>query len=606
MQNTSPIDNPVQDTDAFLNVTSSVSGKKWQRRKVDARAAETIVQREGCHPILADILVSRGVTADSFHSFTQPSLRDALPDPSVLKDMDVAAQRLADAIAGGETIGIFGDYDVDGTVSSALMSRYLTALDVPHAVHLPDRMTEGYGPNLPAFDGLAEKGAKLIVTVDCGATAGAVLSAAKVKGYEIVVLDHHLMETVPDALAIVNPQRPDDLSGLTELSAGGVVFMTLVATNRALRKAGHFKDRKEPNLLQWLDLVALSLVCDVMPLKGLTRTLVAQGLKLLQDFDTCQVGNPGLRALAAMAGAKGRAQAHHFGFAVGPRINAAGRIGHARLAYELLSSDDPATVETLAHRLQSLNGARQDVEAAVLDAAIEQAEARGGRDVAAPLVVAEEGWHAGVIGIVAGRLKERFDRPTIVIAFEGDEGKGSGRSLPGVDLGEAIQQAVKAGIIAGGGGHPMAAGVSLTRAQLPGFEAYLAETLSAAVGTSRAERAFLLDGLIGVGSITRDFCDMVELAGPFGNAAPEPRFALEGVRLRHLKVLKDKHIALTVEDGMGRTARAITFGCIGQPLGDFLQAAADGRQVHLAGRIKPDDWRGGNAGQFHIEDAAIF
>ncbi len=583
----------------------SACGRRWVLREAPQRLVEMLTSQEGLHPVLARVLIGRGITPENAALFLAPSLRALLPDPSTLAGMDEAVERLATAIISGETIGIFGDYDVDGTTSAALLTRYLRALGQEPLVHLPDRQTEGYGPNMEAFRQLAEGGARLIVTVDCGATAHACLTEAAAEGLEVIVLDHHLMERgLPPARAVVNPNRADCPSGLTHLSAGGVVFMTLVALNRALRQRGYFADRQEPNLLRWLDLVALSLVCDVMPLRDLTRVLVRQGLAVLQDFDGANTGNPGLRALAAAAGAKGRAQASHFGFAIGPRINAAGRIGHARLAFDLLTSDDPQRVERVAGQLQALNGERQGVEADVLADAITQAEAKGGRNLDSPLIVAGEGWHPGVIGIVAGRLKERFDRPAIVIAWEeGGIGKGSGRSLPGVDLGQAISAAVEAGCLSGGGGHPMAAGLSLTRDQLADFEAYLREHLAAPIRAARADQVTRYDAQLGLGEIARSLCDLLEQAGPFGNGHPEPRFVVGPVRLRGLRILKDKHIAVTLQDGFGRNARAIAFGCVGEPLGDFLMANADGPAIALLGRVKPDDFRGGNAAQFQIEDA---
>lgn len=589
----------------YLGVSHSACGKSWRRRPFEAREAARLAQTLSLDPLLAEMITARGVHPDEAAGWLNPTLRAALPDPSSLRDMDTAAARIAEAVIRGETIGIFGDYDVDGTTSSALLARYFRALGVTVEVHLPDRQLEGYGPNLPAFKALKEKGASLVITADCGATARDVLAGARDLGLDVVVLDHHLMDLpAPPAVAVVNPNRPDCLSGLTNLSAGGVSFMTLIAVNRELRRQGFFADRQEPNLLGWLDLVALSLVCDVMPLTGLTRVLTRQGLALLQNFDSAASGNPGLRALAAEAGAKGLAQASHFGFSIGPRINAAGRIGHARLAFELLTTDDPGRAADLAARLSDLNGVRQGVEAAVLQAAREQAEAKGGRDLDTPLIVAGEGWHPGVIGIVAGRLKESFGRPAVVIAMEGGEGKGSGRSLPGVDLGAAIGRAVAQGVIAGGGGHPMAAGLSLTADQLPGFEAFLAQDLGGAVAEARAHQVLSLDGALGPAGLTREFCDGLALAAPFGNGNPEPRFALPRVRVRDLRVLKEKHMAVTVEDGAGRRARCIAFGCVGEPLGDFLEGAQRGGLIHLAGRAKPDDYRGGNAAQLQVEDAA--
>ncbi|WP_370334700.1 single-stranded-DNA-specific exonuclease RecJ [Parvularcula marina] len=602
--------NSKTDTDpagAFLGVDNSACGKTWQRRAFEPREAEMLVQRLGLDPLLAEMICARGIPVEEAEGWLNPTLKANLPDPSVLRDMDAAADRIAEAITEGETIGIFGDYDVDGTTSSAIFARYLRMLGAPFEVHLPDRQLEGYGPNLPAFEALKEKGASLIVTVDCGATAHDVMAGAAGLGLDVIVLDHHLMELpAPAARAVVNPNRPDDTSGLTMLSAGGVTFMTLIAVNRALRARGFFDDRAEPKLLSLLDLVALSLVCDVMPLKGLTRVLTRQGLALIQDFTAATSGNPGIRALAIEAGAKGAAQASHFGYSIGPRINAAGRIGHAKTAFDLLMTDDPDEAARLAARLSGLNGVRQGVEAEVLSAASEQAEAKGGREASTPLIVADDGWHPGVIGIVAGRLKEKFSRPAIVISFEGDEGKGSGRSLSGVDLGAAISRAVEEGIIKGGGGHPMAAGLSLMRDQLDAFERFLSEELGAGIKTAQSQQALHLDGALSPAGLSRRFHDSLQLAAPFGNGNPEPRFAMPRVRVRDIRVLKEKHMAVTVEDGSGRRARCIAFGCVGEPLGDFFEVAQKGGAlIHLAGRVKPDDWRGGDAAQFQVEDGAF-
>lgn len=588
---------------AFLGVDKSVTGRAWVRRSFDARAAEAISQRFGVHPTLAEVASGRGVDLDTASAFLKPSLRDTLPDPSCLVDADTAATRLADAIEGGQKIGVFGDYDVDGTTSAAVFSRYLDALGHPYEVHLPDRLTEGYGPNIEAFRALAAKGAGLIVTVDCGAHATGVIEQANADGLDVVVIDHHVpSDPLPPALAHVNPNRPDCASGLGMLSAAGVLFMVLVATNRELRKRGHFIAREEPKLTRWLDLVALSLVCDVMPLTGLTRTLVAQGLRVLGTFGPGPGGNVGMRALARIAKAKGVPLASHFGFQIGPRINAAGRIGHARTALELLTTDDPAKADELAEQLQALNGARQGVEREVLAEATALAEAKA---KGAPLVLAGAGWHPGVIGIVAGRIKERFGAPAVVVALDGDAGKGSARSLPGVDIGAAISAAADAGLIEGGGGHPMAAGLSLRADQVPGFEAFLADRLAEDVARATAARSLVLDGAVSVGSVTRTFCDALAPAGPYGQGNPEPRFALEGVRLHGIRQVGADHLSFSLADRMGRTARAIAFGCLGQPLGALIQGAQDGQPVHLAGRIKPDDWRGGDAGQLQVEDGAF-
>ena len=585
------------EPDALLGVAASVTGRAWRRREHCARTAEGIAQRFGVHPLLGEVASGRGVTLETAEGFLRPSLRGDLPDPSVLTDAEAAAERLAQAVTGSETIGVFGDYDVDGTSSAALLSRYLAALGVPHRVHLPDRLTEGYGPNLAAFRALRAEGAGLIVCVDCGAHAHGVLADARDEGFEVVVIDHHVPSApLPPALAHVNPNRLDDTSGLHGLSAAGVLFMVLVATNRRLRRDGRFIATPEPKLLPWLDLVALSLVCDVMPLTGLTRTLVTQGLKVMG-----QGGNLGVRTLSELAGAKGAPSASHLGFQIGPRINAAGRIGHARTAFELLTTDDEVAAARLAGQLNELNGARQGVEREVLDEAMAQARAKGD---APALVVAGQGWHPGVVGIVAGRIKERFGRPAVVVAMEGGGGKGSARSVPGVDIGGAISAAAEAGVIEGGGGHPMAAGLSLTADQLAPFEAYLTERLAAVVAEATAVRELVLDGTVGVASVTRGLCDALAPAGPYGQGNPEPRFAVEGARVSGVRIVGERHVSFTMSDRMGRTARAIAFGSVGEPVGTLLQAAQDGKAVHLAGRIKPDDWRGGDAAQLQVEDGA--
>jgi single-stranded-DNA-specific exonuclease len=514
-------------------------------------------------------------------------------------EMEKAATRLAEAVLAGETIGIFGDYDVDGTSAAALLFRYLRAVGAEIVVHLPDRFTEGYGPSPAALMSLEDRGVSVVVTVDCGSNHGAALGSVRC---DVVVLDHHLMGERPDVFALVNPQRPGDQSGLGGLSAGGIAFMTVVALNRILRERGHFGSRAEPKLLGLLDLVALSLVCDVMPLSGVTRTLVAQGLRLLGDLENGSAGNPGLRALAAVAGLKGEAQANHLGFQIGPRINAAGRIGHARTAFDLLTTDDPARAMVIAEKLENLNRERRRIEEAVRREAFAKAEGIASGDPAAPIVVAGEGWHPGVVGIVAGRLKERFHRPAFCISFEGDKGTGSGRSLGGVDLGSAVTAAVEAGVIDGGGGHAMAAGLTLKPSQLDGFRAFLGERLSAGIAAATRTNPLVLDGVVALGAVTARTCRMLAPAGPFGTGNPEPRFALADVVIRQSRVIGERHLALTIEDRMGKTARGIAFGVVGEPLGDLLSRDDRGR-LHIAGRITPDTWRGGEAAQFEVDDA---
>lgn len=554
-----------------------------------------MVQQHGVDTLLAEVLAARKILPQDLPSFFAPSLRRDMPDPSILMEMDAAAERIADAVTGGETIGIFGDYDVDGTTASALLYRYLAELGNTPVVHLPDRFTEGYGPSFEGFRALEEKGASVIVTVDCGSNHGDVVGSSSA---DVIVLDHHLMSERPDVFALVNPHRPGDRSNLGGLSAGGVAFMAMAAVNRVLRARGWFTDRPEPKLTRCLDLVALSLVCDVMPLSGLTRTFVTQGLRLLGSLDGDGGGNPGLRALARAGGLSGSATASHFGFQIGPRINAAGRIGHARMAFDLLTTDDPSRAAMIADKLEALNKERRRIEEAVRREALAQAEGQTG----AAIVTAGEGWHPGVVGIVAGRLKERFHRPAFCIAFEGDRGTGSGRSVPGVDLGAAVSAAVRAGAIEAGGGHAMAAGLSLTPGQLPGFRAFLDEALAPQLAIACEEPSLVLDAVVGLGAVDGRTCDVIEPAGPFGQGHPEPRFAFADVVIRHSRTVGDRHMAVTIEDRMGKTARGIAFGVVGEPLGDLLGAGGRER-LHLAGRISRDAWRGGDAAQVEIDDA---
>ncbi|WP_411818135.1 single-stranded-DNA-specific exonuclease RecJ [Hyphococcus sp. DH-69] len=574
------------------------SGRKWQLREADTRLALTIAQQNGIDPTIARILVARGVAPDQVERYLAPSLREELPDPLVLKDMDRAAERLCAAVNNGETIGIFGDYDVDGTTAASILKLYFDEIGAASQVYLPDRITEGYGPSVQAFKQLAADGADLIVTVDCGATAHEPIEEAAADNIDIVVFDHHLMNGPPPegATAVVNPNRPDDISGLGNLSAAGVAFMAVVALNRALRESGYFNERTEPRLLRFLDLTALGLVCDVMEIKGLTRVLVAQGLKVLGGN-----GNPGLIALGKQAGMKGAPSTYHMGFLIGPRINAAGRIGHARLAFELMTTDDPARRAQLAERLHVMNSERQEIEADVQAQALRDIESnqRHADDV---IVTAGEGWHPGVIGIVAGRLKEIYDRPVIVIGIEDNVGKGSGRSITGVDLGGAIGKARNDGLLLSGGGHAMAAGLSVDPSQIDNFRIFLNDALAADVSLARENRTLSLDAVIGPNAVSKSFADLVEMAGPYGPGNPEPVFALTNLRAKYTKVVGKGHLSVTLESDTGEQIRAIAFRAEGESLGQILTS---GKRFHVAGKVRADDWRGGDAGQMQISDAAL-
>jgi single-stranded-DNA-specific exonuclease len=573
------------------------SGRRWVLRDNDPVGALAIEVETGAPPEIARLLSARGVTAANAAEFLNPSLKRALPDPSTLADMDRAAARLADAIIAGETCGVFGDYDVDGTSGAAILKLYFNAVGAKLEVYLPDRLLEGYGPTIEAFRVLKGKGARLIVTVDCGAAAHQAISEAAAEGLDIVVLDHHQMDGPPPAgaFATVNPNRADDRSGLTLLSAAGVVFMAIVALNRALRARRFFEEHEEPDLRSFLDLTALGLVCDVMPMTGLARVLTAQGLKVLTGH-----GNPGLKALARKAGMKGVATAFDLGFLLGPRINAAGRIGHARLAFDLLTTADADLREALAEKLHVMNAERQAIERAVQEEAIALVERRRLHERAV-IVATGEGWHPGVVGIVAGRLKDRYQRPAIVAGVDAGLAKGSARSITGVDIGAAIRAARGAGLLLAGGGHAMAAGLTAAAGRLADLDAFLDHALRGDVDRAIAAQRFEIDALVAPGAVQARFARLIEAAGPFGPGNPEPIFALASMTVERTRLVGDAHLACDLVSATGEGVRAIAFRSEGEKLGDLLKSR---RRLHLAGRVKADGWRGGDAGQFQIVDAA--
>ncbi len=573
------------------------SGRRWRLRAADARATAAMAQHETIGPLLARVLAARGVRHDDADAYLHPTLRSALPDPYTLADMERGARRIADAILAGEQVGLFGDYDVDGTSAAAILKLYFDAVRAPLDVYLPDRMTEGYGPSIAAFRTLKERGARVIVTVDCGASAHEPVEQVAAEGVDVVVIDHHLMDGPPPrgAAATINPNRADDGSGLTDLCAAGLAFMTAIAVNRLLREAGRFANHPEPDLFSLLDLAALGLVCDVMPMTGLARILTAQGLKVLG-----MGGNPGLAALGARAGMKGPPSTYDLGFLLGPRINAAGRIGHARLAFELLTTRDQERRAFLVEKLHVMNAERQAIEAQVQEAAI-RAVNEGGHDGDDIIIAAGEGWHPGVVGIVAGRLKDIYDRPSIVIGVDGDTGKGSGRSIAGVDLGAAIGAAKNDGLLIAGGGHAMAAGLTIAPDKIDTLRQRLNQRLAQDVEHARADRMLDIDAVIAPDAVTKRFADMIARAGPFGPKNPEPVFALAHMRAEYVKTVGQNHVALTLVGDSGEKARAIAFRAAGEALGAAL---AGGGRLHVAGKVRADSWRGGDAAQLHIVDAA--
>ena len=579
--------------DAFLNVERSALGRRWVGPGAETeRLGLAIAQRLEAPEMVGRVLASRGVVPEAAAAYLAPTLRELMPDPSVLRDMDLAADRLARAARMGETVGLFGDYDVDGAASTALLVRWLRAMGIAARVHIPDRMTEGYGPNIPAMRALAAE-CSLILCLDCGTLAHEPIAAAVEAGAEVLVVDHHLGgATLPPALAVVNPNRQDESGEHGALCAAGVAFLLLVAANRALRAQGV----AGPDLMGLLDLVALATVADVAPLTGLNRALVRQGLKVMARRD-----RPGLAALADAARLTSAPAAYHLGYVLGPRINAAGRIGASALGTRLLATDDLHEAQALAERLEDLNRERREVEAGVLDAALMQAEARG---VEGPLVwAAGEGWHPGVAGIVASRLKERFDRPAVVIALAGEQGSGSCRSVPGVDIGADVAALAAEGLIVKGGGHRMAAGLTVRAESLEPAMARLAERLARQGAGRSGPQDLRLDGALSPGGATPDLVEMLEAAGPYGAASPAPRFALAGVRAGYVKPMGEGHLRLRLQ-GSGGAIDAVAFRVADTPLRAALSESA-GAVLHVAGRLETDDWGGRRRARLRIEDAAL-
>jgi single-stranded-DNA-specific exonuclease len=588
----------------FLGVAQSATGRAW-RDRLDARGAEralAIAQRHELPELLARVLAGRGIEVDAAASFLDPAVRDLMPDPDVLADMPAAAARLADAVTRHESVAIFGDYDVDGASAAAVLARFLQHAGLAPRIHIPDRLFEGYGPNVEAVRMLAENGATLLVTVDCGTTSHEPLAEARRLGMETIIVDHHLAdETLPPALAVVNPNRLDDLSGLGHLAAVGLVFMVLVATNRELRRRGFWASpRSEPDLLTLLDLVALGTVADVVPLKGLNRAFVAKGLIALRRRE-----NIGLTALMDVARLAGPPEPWHLGFLLGPRINAGGRIGRADLGVELLLHADPIEAARIAGKLDALNRERQAIEAAVLaQAEAEAMAALGAAERDAVVVTAGEGWHAGVVGLVAARLKERFGRPALAIALDaGGTGTGSGRSIAGVDIGSAVRQAVRDGLLIKGGGHAMAAGVTLRREALAPFRAFLEDKLSAAVAAARRADALLIDGALTAGAASPETVAAISRAGPFGAGNPEPVLAFPGHHLAYVDEVGTSHLRVRLRAGDGSGLNAIAFRAVGQKLGTEL-VQNRGRSVHAAGSLAIDRWNGEERVQLRLIDIA--
>jgi single-stranded-DNA-specific exonuclease len=588
----------------FLGVENSATGRAWRDRLDERGAARAlaIAQRHEIPELLARILAGRNIEADAVDAFLDPTIKGSMPDPNVLTAMPEAATRIADAMTRGESIAIFGDYDVDGATSAAVLARFLRSGGVEPIIHIPDRLFEGYGPNVEAVRALAARGATLLVTVDCGTTSLEPLSEAKALGMDVVVIDHHQAdEVLPPAVAIVNPNRRDDLSGLGYLAAVGLVFMTVVAVNRELRARGFWTaERPEPDLLTFLDDVALGTVADVVPLIGLNRAFVAKGLLVLRRRE-----QPGLVSLMDVARLSGPPEAWHLGFLLGPRINAGGRIGRADLGARLLLETDAIEAAKIAAELDRLNRERQAIEQETLaQAEAEAMAALGIEEKGAVVITAAEGWHPGVVGLVAARLKEKFGRPAFAIAIEpGGIGTGSGRSIAGVDIGRAVRRAVAEGLLVKGGGHAMAAGVTLRKGALAQLRAFLEAALSADVATARRLSGLMIDGAVSAAGANLDLVAMIERAGPFGSGNPEPVIALPAHTVTYAEEVGQAHMRVRFKSADGASVNAIAFRAAGQKLGTALLDSR-GRQVHAAGSFAIDRWQGEERVQFRLTDIA--
>ncbi len=587
----------------FLGVEQSATGLKWIDRlgQREANIALAMAQNHGFPDLVTRVLAGRGVGLDEAVAFMEPTIKSLMPDPASLTDMNKAAERIARAIAAREKVAIFGDYDVDGACSSAILSRFLTHYGIANRIYIPDRIFEGYGPNPAAMQELAEQ-ASLIVTVDCGTNSAAAITAAKDAGADVVVLDHHQVggELPAAAHAVVNPNREDDLSGQGHLCAAGVVFLTLVQTSRVLREQHVNLGVLGPDLLSLLDLVALATVCDVVPLKELNRAFVVKGILVARAQQ-----NAGLSALARVSRIGEPLNAFHFAYLVGPRINAGGRIGDAGLGARLLTLDDPNEAMRIAEELDRLNQERQAMETVML----EQAEAEAMVELSAGsgpavLVTASDDWHPGIVGLIAARLKERTRRPTFAIAFNANgTGSGSGRSINGFDLGKLVRNAVEQGLLVKGGGHAMAAGITVERSKMAALRAFFEESASEMVGHLRGNASLAIDGALSAAGATVPLYETMERAGPFGSGHPQPVLVLPHHRLVDARTVGTSHVKATLEGADGKRINAIAFRAVGSALGDFLFKEL-GQSLHVAGNLALNHWNGSTTTQFRILDAA--
>ncbi len=578
----------------------SANNRIWQLREVDENRVAAISREHDLPEIIARVLVARGVDIDAVEDFLNPTLRNSLPDPSHLLDMDKASIRIADAVMNKEKIAIWGDYDVDGATSSALLARYFRALKINPIIYIPDRMKEGYGPNSPALLKLREQGAALVITVDCGTLAFEPLAAAKAAGLDVIVVDHHQSEAKkPEAVAIINPNRLDETSPHRQLAAVGVAFLLLVAINRELRGRGFFTaNNPEINITQWLDIVALGTVCDVVPLTGVNRALVAQGLKIMASRR-----NIGMATILDNARSDEKPNVYSCGFIIGPRINAGGRVGKSDLGVRILATEDAAEAKHLADELEQYNAERKAIETTVLEEAMAQAESM---DADLPLlIIAGQGWHAGVIGIVAGRLKERFGKPVAVIAVVDGIGKASARSVTGVDFGAAVIAALEEGLLVAGGGHAMAAGFSVEEGKIPALTAFLYARMNSQLQQVAGQRKLMLDGIISIGGANVELLTQLEKLAPFGQGNPQLRLRINQVVNLKSDIVGEHHVKTLLIDKISNSRlSAITFRCVGTKLGDALLAST-GKTIDVAGQLRLQEWNGKQTVSLTIDDMIV-
>ncbi|MBS0385676.1 MAG: single-stranded-DNA-specific exonuclease RecJ [Proteobacteria bacterium] len=590
----------LENAPAFMGVERSLTGRRWRTRAADLGAVEAFRRKFGLPEIAARLMAARGVPLESAQTFLEPTLKALFPDPSRFSDMDRAASLIEDAIVSGRPAAVLADYDVDGGSSAAQLVRYFRVRGRELKIYVPDRMKEGYGPSALAFERLKADGAELVITVDCGAAAEGPLDAAANLGLDVIVLDHHLMSGPPPrAAAVVNPNRLDDHSGQGHLTAAGVVLVTLAAVNREARRRGSIGSNNLPDLIQMLDLAAIGTVCDVAPLTGFNRAIVSQGLKILRNGK-----NAGLVALAENAGRRGCASVYDFGFILGPRINAGGRVGDASLATRLLSTDDADEARELAATLEALNQERRAREAEMLADA--EAEALAEAEKRNVVIVGSHRWHPGVIGIAAGRLKDRLMKPTIVLGGTGEDepAKGSGRSTPGVNLGGAVAAAKQAGLLINGGGHAAAAGLTVEWKKVEAVKDFLSEALKDEIANAAGEaRALSVDAIAGVGALDLQLLDALDRIGPYGQGHPEPVFALPDVRVSFSKLVKDDHVRFTLEDARGARIGGIAFRAMRSPIGEALMKREGA--VHAAVRAKRNEWNGNVSTEVEIVDLAL-